>query len=177
MEKSVNFEPGSTMPFMNTVNTYLLKEVDSEKRIDCVKWHLMNSLFDQFENVERENLHEIESEKLLLEILCNIAKARVEKKKELVIRDGFDSTEIKFKGKNTQQVVNKDNINDLFLRKSSSEYYHGFASVERILHERKIGILYMTILKFLKRRKNISVVIATSERLPLIIFSWRFQNK
>jgi len=143
-----------------------------EERLRLAKWNAMNVLFHQFENVERKNLHEAESEKFLIEILGNIAKAKVEKKSRIFIKEGFLQSEIKPLEKGTEFSLRKDTIDNLILAKSNSEYYHGFASTETIFQERKIGIMYMTILKLWKRRRNLSLSINTNDRLPFITIIW-----
>lgn len=179
---------GIELKFSNTLDVrYYCKKDGSpiedtpEERFNLLKWHAMNALFKQFEDVERKNLHDIESEKLLLEIMGDIAKAKVEKKDQICLEGVIHPSDINFElsGKDKEwqaRVVTKANIAELILARSNSDYYHGFASIETILRERRVGIFYLAVSKLLKRRKNIKILIgrklAGSRWEPTLMISW-----
>jgi len=132
---------------------------------------IMNTVFNQFEDVERKNLHEAKSEKVLAIVLDSLAKAETANNRGIVLRNGFYWFEINLK-KNMCEEVTKENINQLILDKSKSERYNGFSDIDAILYERKVGAFYMTVCKLWEKRPNLKIVIDTDEIEPAITISW-----
>jgi len=141
-----------------------------EDRIQVFKG-IMNTIFNQFEDVERKNLHESKSEKVLAVILDNLAKAEIENKHEIILENGFYWFEINLK-QNMREELTKENIKQIILDKSKSGHYNGFSDVETILYERKVGAFYMTVCKLWEKRPDLKIAIDTDEIEPAITISW-----
>lgn len=146
--------------------SFKMEEItDPAERIRVMKWGILETVFELFENHERDRFHEVESEKLVYEIIGDIAKAKAQKQNSVQLKTDFWlSTETCLDDDvyrlNWEPVpVTRYNYDELFRERTDSKYYHAFASDETILNLRQVGIWGKAIGKLFKKKRGIKLII------------------